>query len=123
MSQPAFSASSMVSEVGNYASEKTTSINAMQAKLNLHEEALQGVESFDFNIFELSELLGREHLFSTIVFKIMNELPNNNQNVMINNDKLISFLTAIYQGYRRDVAYHNDLHGADVAQMMYLFIK
>ena len=42
---------------------------------------------------------------------------------MINNDKLISFLTAIYSGYRQDVAYHNDLHGADVAQMMYLFIK
>ena len=42
---------------------------------------------------------------------------------MINNDKLISFLTAIYKGYRRDVAYHNDLHGADVAQMMYMFIE
>ena len=48
----------------------------MQAKLNLHEEALQAVDSFDFNVFELSESLGRKNLFSTIVFKIMNELPN-----------------------------------------------
>ncbi len=29
----------------------------------------------------------------------------------------------IQQGYRRDVAYHNDYHGVDVAQMMYVMIK
>ena len=29
--------------------------------------------------------------------------------------KLTRFFGKIYQGYRRDVEYHNDLHGADVA--------
>ena len=58
-----------------------------------------------------------------VIFKIMNELPNTNTLVAINNDKLISFLKAIYNGYRREVAYHNDLHGADVAQMMYMFVR
>ena len=33
------------------------------------------------------------------------------------------FLRSIYQGYRQDVAYHNDLHGLDVAQMMYVMLK
>ena len=32
-------------------------------------------------------------------------------------------MNAAYTGYRRDVVYHNDLHGADVAQMMYMFFK
>ena len=32
------------------------------------------------------------------------------------------FLGEIYQGYRRDVQYHNDIHGVDVLQMMYVFI-
>jgi hypothetical protein len=30
------------------------------------------------------------------------------------------FLKHIYSGYRRDVEYHNDLHGADVMQFSYL---
>ena len=42
--------------------------------------------------------------------------------VQLNTDKLVSFLLAIRDGYRQDVAYHNDLHGADVAQMLYLMI-
>ena len=29
----------------------------------------------------------------------------------------------IFSGYRTDVAYHNDLHGVDVAQMMFMMIK
>jgi len=35
--------------------------------------------------------------------------------VELNFDKLLGFLRAINRGYREDVAYHNDLHGADVA--------
>ena len=37
--------------------------------------------------------------------------------------KLTRFFGKIYQGYRRDVEYHNDLHGTDVAQMMLIFLK
>ena len=38
-------------------------------------------------------------------------------------DKMVSFLNAIASGYRKNVQYHNDLHGADVAQMMFLIVK
>ena len=41
----------------------------------------------------------------------------------LNNVKMVRFLRNIYQGYRQDVAYHNDLHGLDVAQMMYVMMK
>jgi hypothetical protein len=35
----------------------------------------------------------------------------------------IKFMTKIYQGYRRDVEYHNDIHGADVMQYSYLVLQ
>ena len=84
---------------------------------------MASAEEFTFDCLKLSETLGRENTFPMVVFKIMNDLPNKDPSVVISNDKLLSFLDAIYRGYRRDVAYHNDLHGADVAQYMYLFIK
>ena len=38
---------------------------------------------------------------------------------IVNEEKLACFLEKIFMSYRRDVQYHNDLHGADVAQMVY----
>ena len=34
----------------------------------------------------------------------------------------IKFMTKIYAGYRRDVEYHNDIHGADVMQYSFLVL-
>lgn len=42
--------------------------------------------------------------------------------VYVNDRKIALFLNEIYRGYRRDVQYHNDLHGTDVAQMANLFL-
>ena len=98
-------------------------MSEMLIKLDQHAEALNSVESMDFDAIALSDITGRDHIFSTVVYKIINDLPKLNSTVVLNNDKLIAFLYAISTGYRKDVAYHNDLHGADVAQMMYLFVK
>ena len=57
---------------------------------------------------------------------MMNELPMADDDSSIkelNKDKLVNFLKKIGQGYRREVDYHNELHGLDVAQMMFLMIK
>jgi hypothetical protein len=35
--------------------------------------------------------------------------------VYINDRKFCHFLNEIYRGYKREVQYHNDLHGVDVA--------
>jgi hypothetical protein len=40
----------------------------------------------------------------------------------VNERKLAMFLEDVNKTYRRDVAYHNDLHGADVAHMANLFL-
>ena len=95
----------------------------MLAGLDEHSEALDAVATFEFDCLNISKTIGRENTFPMIVFKIMNDLPQANAPVLINNDKLIHFLGDIRKGYRSDVGYHNDLHGADVAQVMYLFIK
>ena len=98
-------------------------MSQMQSKLDEHAEILATLDRDDFDVFALSSSVGREKYFPMAVFKMMNDLPTMSSQVSINNDKLIRFLGEIYKGYRRDVAYHNDLHGADVAQMMYMFIK
>lgn len=85
-------------------SRDITSINSMMNKIDRYQEQLASVDSYDFDPFKLSEVIGRENLFAVTIFKIMNELPcPENSSVMINNDKLISFLNAIYKGYKRDV--------------------
>ena len=54
----------------------------------------------------------------------MTDLPlASSSQASINRDKLVNFLNKIQEGYRREVGYHNDLHGADVAQMMHIMIK
>ena len=58
----------------------------------------------------------------SVIYKIMSNLPKGSSPVVLNQDKLITFLTAVQAKYRMNVEYHNDLHGMDVAQMMWLFI-
>ena len=49
-------------------------------------------------------------------------LLQNHLDVYINDRKFALFLGEVSKAYRRDVAYHNDLHGADVAHMMNNFL-
>ena len=46
-----------------------------------------------------------------MITKIIRQVHDNS----LNTDKLIHFLQKIGEGYRVNVAYHNDLHGCDVA--------
>ena len=64
-----------------------------------------------FNIFNANKIIGRE---KTLVMITFHYLLNNQMMPLLNEVKLLNFLNTIYNGYRRDVAYHNDLHGADV---------
>ena len=76
---------------------------------------LQAVNSFDFDCFKMSEALGRDKCFQLVVYTILDSLPKLNSQVQLQQDKLVRFLDCIKRGYRENVQYHNDLHGADVA--------
>ena len=58
------------------------------------------------------------------VYRMITNIPNVDpeSSMKLNTDKLIHFLTEIGRGYRKSVQYHNDLHGCDVAQSMYMFL-
>ena len=89
----------------------------MKSLLESKAEAIGKISTLDCDLLEVSRMIGRESAFSASVYHIFNDLSvlKPNQQVLINNEKLIHFLNAAYAGYRRDVEYHNDLHGADVA--------
>lgn len=89
-----------------------------------HEQVLNTIDSFDFDAHEVSEAVGRKNSFVFLVYQMMANLGNfTTPTVALNFDKLVPFLQAICAGYDSQVAYHNDLHGADVAQMLYLMVS
>ena len=55
-----------------------------------------------------------------ITFRVIKEIGVEH---MVNLDKFSAFFGQIYKGYRRDVEYHNDIHGADVLEMTFFFMK
>ena len=94
----------------------------MDRNIDRFEQAMESIHSFDFDPMKMSDELGRENLFTMTVYKMITNLPKNGNCHKLNTDKLVHFLSKIGSGYRHNVQYHNDLHGADVAQSMYMFI-
>ena len=89
-----------------------------------YKNALESIDSFEFDALALSEAVQRQNAFSLGVLKMILNLRDIAVPVVdIELTKLKSFLMAIQNGYRQEVQYHNDLHGLDVAQMMFLMIK
>lgn len=81
------------------------------------------ISQFDFNIHRFMDKVGRKVGMSAITLKIMQNLGLEKALPLLDASKMTRFLGKIYQGYRRDVEYHNDIHGADVLQMMFIIIK
>jgi hypothetical protein len=77
------------------------------------------IETYEFSIFELDNLLEKNTLFSMAseIFSRKNFFES-----MIPEDKFTSFMKEITNGYSRKVFYHNDLHAGDVFQTLNLII-
>lgn len=74
-----------------------------------------------FNIFDFAEKYGRQNVLATIHLYSVKTLCSNYLKTL-DMIKLRSFLSEIYNGYRKDVPYHNDLHGADLNQVLFAWI-
>ena len=81
---------------------------------------LSTIENYDFNIFELNDLVERQTL-SFISLEIFSKL-NYFDDKIVNEDKFRSFIKEVTKGYDRNVTYHNDLHAADVLQTTYVIL-
>ena len=73
------------------------------------------IDKLDFDIFEFTKEIGRAATLPYCVLGMMSKANLNLENANINEEKLVEFLNKIARGYRTEVQYHNDLHGADVA--------
>jgi len=102
---------------------KAPSLATVQEKIDSHTEELSMISQFDFNIHRFMDKVGRKVGMSAITLKIMQNLGLEKALPLLDASKMTRFLGKIYQGYRRDVEYHNDIHGADVLQMMFIIIK
>lgn len=104
--------------------EKAHSLNTMKTFQSKMAPAFEFAMDHDFDIFKFSDNLTRKHALPYLMMHLLDNLPNKEENVgQFNEHKLVLFLNQIAQGYKQKVQYHNDLHGADVAQMMFLLIK
>ena len=78
-----------------------------------HKSFYQAMNTFDFNLFEFTEVVGRK---MQMPFMALALLKQNNLEAIVDQDKFLQFIIQIYNEYERSVEYHNDLHGSDVAQ-------
>ncbi len=81
---------------------------------------LDKLNNFDFNIFELDELVPTKtlhymthELFDR--FEFFDEL--------VDEQRYKNFISEIIAGYDRSIVYHNDLHAGDVMQTVYLMLE
>lgn len=82
---------------------------------------LSSLDSFDFDIFELNNLALNKTSFY-IAYEIFTR-KKYLEGGLIDEDCCKNFIDEIVEGYNKDNAYHNDLHGADVMQTTFVMIE
>ena len=101
--------------------DRRPSVNSINLKVeNEANNILCKVEDFDFNIFELNDLVGK-HTMIYVAHEIFNSLYFYED--VINEKVFRNFVMKISDGYNRDVKYHNDLHATDVLQTVFVLME
>lgn len=81
---------------------------------------LQRLDQLDFNVFELAQVTNDRPLQFLAKALLLKTGLLDKFNVP--EEKLDNFLRVINKGYRRENAYHNAYHAADVTQTLYYFL-
>ena len=76
------------------------------------------ISSFEFDIFEFDEAVGRSNV---LIQGATHILDNSNLTRLIEKSKLESFLRDVRNGYKNN-GYHSNLHGFDVCQTVYIYL-
>ncbi|KXS20315.1 HD-domain/PDEase-like protein [Gonapodya prolifera JEL478] len=105
-------------EVAVVAEDKTKSAALPQVDQRV-QDALKDVESWDFDVFLLSQLTEGRPLYFTAI--TIFEKRGIRQHFGIPENVLRKFLTTIETGYKQN-PYHNSAHAADVMQTMNYFL-
>jgi hypothetical protein len=81
---------------------------------------LTNCNTYDFNIFELNNLVGKKTLMLVAYevlerYVLLEDIPN---------DRVFrNFITTISEGYDKNIVYHNDIHAADVVQTCFVICE
>ena len=92
----------------------------VQNVIKAHPKFFQGINTFEFNLFEFTEAVGRNMQMPFIATGL---IEHNDLMSIIDYEKFLTFMVQIYNKYQRSVEYHNDLHGSDVAQHCHFILK
>eukprot|EP01135_Chromosphaera_perkinsii_P000866 Nk52_evm29s152 gene=Nk52_evmTU29s152 len=79
------------------------------------------LESLSFNIFTVADICESKPLVA-VTMECLRRF-NVSQKFKVSEEKLISFLTKIEDGYLAENSYHNAIHAADVTQTLYYFLS
>ncbi|KAH9601303.1 3'5'-cyclic nucleotide phosphodiesterase [Trypanosoma melophagium] len=83
------------------------------------------VESIDFNSHDVIDFNGEvmqdpERVFLSVCTSVLANFSFCSQ---LDEEKLLNFLSNIFQSYSKENAYHNALHAADSVQMLFLMLR
>ena len=84
-----------------------------------YSDLLEDMKSFKFDMFEFQEKCGRPNCLPIVTTYSLMQLDLLN---LVDQEKMPAFCHKIYNTYRQDVEYHNDLHGSDVLQMCFYML-
>eukprot|EP00347_Sterkiella_histriomuscorum_P011239 403373213 len=126
LSRNSSSSSADMSSLGQPVSKDQ--IQSMRRKSNIRsliqdyekmEDQLKDTNTREFSIFEFTSKVGRNQV---LPIQGLHFFMQHHLDVYVNERKLSIFFDDVMLAYRKDVQYHNDLHGVDVAHMANLFL-
>lgn len=98
---------------------RKSTIGTLLTQYGQFEDKLIESSQFSWNIFTFNSSVGRDN---TLPLLSVHFMLQHHLDVYINDRKFALFIGEVMKAYRRDVAYHNDLHGVDVAHMAHTFL-
>lgn len=117
---PGSSNKDIFSNKANFNGRRST-LNSLSPKLATDlNNCISKVEDFDFDIFELDSLVQTNSLFyvANEIFSIQNFFEDT-----LDENTFRNFIRSVTNGYDRSIAYHNDLHAADVLQTVFVLME
>lgn len=96
------------------------SCDSLTTDINKSLNLLSKVNSFSFNIFDLSSIAGLDtiKLLTTDIFTKKDYFDK-----LIKKSTFKSFIKEVSSGYYRTNPYHNDIHSADVVQTVFVMLS
>jgi hypothetical protein len=112
----------MVNIISSLESKITDLTEAILTPENMQflAQAVAKIHTTEFDIFSINDILDKKTML-LVTQQILSKYEFFQS--LLNEKTFKNFIQEITDGYNRSVSYHNDLHGADVMQTVYILIE